>query len=355
MKIEHTAKSVAVAQVKHSQALSVTHLKVWVALKLDGEIMSAHCTCMAGIGEVCSHTAAVLFLLEANTQAKQNLSCTSVPCSWLPPSFRTVEFLPVSKIDFRTPQLKRKLLLDNPHSSPMTSATAGKARRVLKPTEAQLNDYYLQLSKFKHKPVFLSLVEPYSDVYVPLYIRGVLPSPLTSLFDKKFENEAFDVIKTHCKQLYSTYTITEEQTCAIELHTRSQFKSKLWFQQRAGRVTASKLYSIMRTKLDKPSLSLLKAVCYPESSVFAGKACQYGCQHEDAARKLYEKIMGIDHHSFELHKVGLCVSRNWPFLGASPDGLVQCTCCGHGTLEIKCPYSYQSIKFEEKSLDPSFC
>ena len=61
MKIEHTAKCVAVAQVKHSQALSVIPLKVWVALKLDGEIMSAHCTCMAGIGEVCSHTAAVLF------------------------------------------------------------------------------------------------------------------------------------------------------------------------------------------------------------------------------------------------------------------------------------------------------
>ena len=354
VKIEHSAKYVVVAQVKHSQTLSATPLKVWVALKLDGEVLSAHCTCMAGIGEVCSHIAAVLFLVEANTRAKQNLSCTSLPCNWLPPSFRTVEFLPVSKIDFRTAQLKRKLALDdNPHSS--TVMPSCKVQHVLKPTEAQLSDYYLQLKTMKHKPVILSLVEPYSDAYVPLYIRGVLPSPLTSLFDKKFENEAFDVVKTYCAQLYSTYTITEEQTCAIELHTRSQTKSKLWFQQRAGRVTASKLYSIMRTKLDKPSVSLLKSVCYPESSVFAGKACQYGCQHEDGARKLYEEIMTTDHHSFELRKVGLCVSRVLPFLGASPDGLVQCTCCGHGTLEIKCPYSCRNMKFEEKALDPSFC
>ena len=27
--------------------------------------------------------------------------------------------------------------------------------------------------------------------------------------------------------------------------------------------------------------------------------------------------------SFELHKVGLCISRVLPFLGASPDSLVQ--------------------------------
>ena len=133
----------------------------------------------------------------------------------------------MSKIAFRTPQQKQKLALDdNPHFSMMMPA--GKVQHVLKPTASQLSDYYLQL---KHKPVHLSLVEPYSDAYVPLYIRGVQPSPFTSLFDIKFENEAINVVKTYCKQLYSTYTITEEQTCALELYTRSQSKLKLWFQQ----------------------------------------------------------------------------------------------------------------------------
>ena len=61
VKIEQSTKCVAVAQVKHSQTLSVTPLKAWVAFKLDGEVVSAHCTCMAGIGEVCSHTVVVLF------------------------------------------------------------------------------------------------------------------------------------------------------------------------------------------------------------------------------------------------------------------------------------------------------
>ena len=54
------------AVVKHSQSLSVAPLKAWIAIKGDGEILCAHCTCMAGLGEACSHVAAVLFAAEAN-------------------------------------------------------------------------------------------------------------------------------------------------------------------------------------------------------------------------------------------------------------------------------------------------
>ena len=27
-----------------------------------------------------------------------------------------------------------------------------------------------------------------------------------------------------------------------------------------------------------------------------------------------------------------------PFLGATPDGVISCDCCGNGVVEIKCPY-----------------
>ena len=37
----------------------------------------------------------------------------------------------------------------------------------------------------------------------------------------------------------------------------------------------------------------------------------------------------------------------YPHLGASPDGIVTCDCCGKGVLEIKCPYSCRGKAFSE--------
>ena len=90
----------AIAQVKHSQRISTTPLTPWITVEKVGTVLCAHCTCMAGLGEACSHIAALLFTLEANTHMKKRLSCTSLPCAWLPPSFRSVPYAPISEIDF---------------------------------------------------------------------------------------------------------------------------------------------------------------------------------------------------------------------------------------------------------------
>ena len=43
-------------------------------------------------------------------------------------------------------------------------------------------------------------------------------------------------------------------------------------------------------------------------------------------------------------------------MAASPDGIIDCYCCGKGVLEIKCPYSYRNESVESAvSNDPSFC
>ena len=102
--------------VKHSQSLSATPLKAWIAT-YSSDVVCAHCTCMATIGEACTHIAALLFAAEANTQVKSQFSCTSLPCSWLPPSFRKVLYAEISQIDFTKPTQKRKLSLDIPPAS----------------------------------------------------------------------------------------------------------------------------------------------------------------------------------------------------------------------------------------------
>ena len=107
------SKVILTATVRHSQAVTGTPLKPWVAAEKGGTIISAHCTCMAGLGEACSHIAALLFSTEAYTRHMKNISCTSNPCEWLPPTMKNVPYAPISDINFSAPSAKRKKILLN--------------------------------------------------------------------------------------------------------------------------------------------------------------------------------------------------------------------------------------------------
>lgn len=52
--------------------------------------------------------------------------------------------------------------------------------------------------------------------------------------------------------------------------------------------------------------------------------------------------MTSHHLSFHCSETGIFVSKDYPYLAASPDGVTECKCCGKGILEIKCPFSLQN-------------
>ena len=62
------------------QRVSASSLKLWVTATKEGTIVCGHYTCMAGLGEACSHVAALLFALEWNTQHQNMTTCTYLPC-----------------------------------------------------------------------------------------------------------------------------------------------------------------------------------------------------------------------------------------------------------------------------------
>lgn len=63
-------------------------MQVRVILMGDKYLTTAHRTCMARLGEVCSHVAAVLFLLEACPSPENNdrIACTDVLAQWPVPA-----------------------------------------------------------------------------------------------------------------------------------------------------------------------------------------------------------------------------------------------------------------------------
>lgn len=85
-----------------------------------------------------------------------------------------------------------------------------------------------------------------------------------------------------------------------------------------------------------------RAVSTNSSEIF-----RWGCKHESVAMIAYEKFAKGHHTNFSVNSCGLFVSHEHPYVGASPDGLVSCTCCGDGCLEIKCPLCQDPTKIPE--------
>ena len=66
--------------------------------------------------------------------------------------------------------------------------------------------------------------------------------------------------------------------------------------------------------------------------------------------------MPSQHDEFSLTQSGLIIHPLHPFMGATPNGIVQFECCGVGVIEIKCPFSCVEKSIQLNAVEnPSFC
>ena len=63
---------------------------------------------------------------------------------------------------------------------------------------------------------------------------------------------------------------------------------------------------------------------------------RWGCGHENDAIEAYRLIAESKHSNLIITENGLFIDIENPYIGASPDGLLCCSCCGEGVLEVKC-------------------
>ena len=81
--------------------LIITPLQPWIV----GRNLCAHCTCMAGLGMVCSHIAALFFCCRSINTNEEKVVCTSYLCMWLSPTMQNISYAEITEIDFS--QLKQ--------------------------------------------------------------------------------------------------------------------------------------------------------------------------------------------------------------------------------------------------------
>jgi hypothetical protein len=110
-------------------------------------------------------------------------------------------------------------------------------------------------------------------------------------------------------------------------------------------LTASKFSKILKRKSITPKY--VQAISNPKP--FKSTSTSYGISNEKRARQVYVKKQGI-----HVHDCGLCVNPEFPYLGATPDGIV-CDDGDCGIIEIKCPYTARDMSIEESLSLPGFC
>ena len=166
---------------------------------------------------------------------------------------------------------------------------------------------------------------------------GVFPELLHGLFEEKFCNLEGNQLASYAQSLWARYKITEQQIINLKKQTRSQSASKLWHKHREGRITASKVHDVVQMlPSTDPSNLVCNILSYHDLSKVL--AIKYGIDNERSAREWYFDEMVPLHDNFSCHESGFCISKTQPFLGASPDGMIKCSCCGKGSLEIKLPF-----------------
>ncbi|XP_076257147.1 uncharacterized protein LOC143194338 isoform X1 [Rhynchophorus ferrugineus] len=131
----------------------------------------------------------------------------------------------------------------------------------------------------------------------------------------------------------------------IEESTRGQKNDEVWFCQRRKRLTASNFGRIYKL-LDKTNrANTVKSLLY---STFKGTAAtRYGQDNEDEAIELFELITGK-----VVAKSGLVIHKDYPFLAASPDGIIFEE---NALVEVKCPYKARNSilrdAFDKKEIE----
>ena len=112
------------------------------------------------------------------------------------------------------------------------------------PSQEELNFFDKSLTE-TGKSVILSLIPGFSDSFIPLSVKGIIPKPLTDLYKDEHLNLSYPELLNKCEEVYNSYSITSEMAKTVA-KTQGQALSKIWFQQRSG---ASRLKAAVSTDI----------------------------------------------------------------------------------------------------------
>ena len=105
-------------------------------------------------------------------------------------------------------------------------------------------------------------------------------------------------------------------------------------------ITASKFKRVVSLRESTLPFNCVKEIlCNNRNKTLSPAPIQWGIKNEKKAKDIYISISKRKHVNFSFKECGLFVDKKFRFIGASPDGIAECKCCGIRCVEIKCPYT----------------
>ena len=314
------------SQVQPSYSTNGPVYAVKIVIHNNSEIQKAFCPCPAGNDGRCNHLAATLFAMEdifnktANQKEPESdqVSCTSKPCTWNAPGKRKQEPTIIQDIKFQKHVYGKKVKAPEAHPSPKVAVS-----QSLKTN----HDYNSIFEKVKStelktgKKIGLSYIIPHvlpDEVLPPSedVIVHKKPAKWEVISPVKLKDSPLSLSDIKQKALRAKGRLFDSINDRKEIaeKTKGQHETRTWFDVRQPRITASKC----KRCLLKPTTSPTKAiseVVYPKQ--VQTSAMRDGIESESAIIQTFEHETGNT-----VHKSGFIISDTHPFLGASPDGLV---------------------------------
>lgn len=129
----------------------------------------------------------------------------------------------------------------------------------------------------------------------------------------------------------------------VEETTRNQSSCKYWYTERAWRLTASRFGDILKMTNRRNISKLCASLLSKKSLNVCTVGMRYGKNYEAKALKAFENKMQM-----KTKKAGFFICLSKPFLGASPDAVIDSNCI----VEIKCPHKGRNDKIVPGKLFP---
>lgn len=157
----------------------------------------------------------------------------------------------------------------------------------------------------------------------------------TQIFKPELSECTLEELRKKGKQIKIEYTPDDIK------FVESMTKNVDWYWQRfrVGRVTATMFKKVCRTSITNVAMTYIKQICWPEKTTFTSVATDFGKQNEPIALAKFCNEMKVSHQNFNCGKSGIILNNDYPFFSATPDGIIECDCCGVSSVEIKCPYN----------------